>query len=458
MDLSGPELCQHMKTKALKGTLSVPGDKSVSHRALIFSTMLEGTTYVRNCSQAVDCQSTRDCLRALGVKMQEHRSDDGNSLAIKNVTVQSEGLKSLIKPSEILQAGNSGTTIRLMSGLLAGLPFSAVLDGDDSLRRRPMSRITKPLGAMGAQVDFLSRSANGRQEEAKVEPGYAPFSITGGKLTGMTFDLEVASAQVETAVLLAGLQAEGTTTVTLPNAVRDHTARMFQHLGVPAVYHNERSISVTRLTKTIKAKEIEVPADMSSAAFFMVAACLVEGSEILLKDVGMNPGRLLALETLLSMGAAITTENPRQLGFEPVADLRIKHCGRLKGVTISGTEIARGIDEIPILALAGALCQGEFSVSGAEELRHKESDRLKAITENLQAAGADVKVRQDGFIIQGKNGLPGGSLWKTHEDHRLAMTALIANLISKEKLEIEETDSIKISYPSFASDLAQLCQ
>jgi 3-phosphoshikimate 1-carboxyvinyltransferase len=377
----------------------------------------------------------------------------------KNVSVHSEGLSSLKMSSVPLFAGNSGTTIRLLSGLLAGRPFESVLDGDNSLRKRPMKRVTEPLATMGAGIEYLAVAGSGNNGETRPQtPGYAPFSIRGGKLTGQNFYLKVASAQVETAILLAGLQAEGTTTVNLPSAVRDHTRRMFEHLHVPFSQTGDRTMSVKRLTTPPKAKPIYVPADMSSAAFFMVAACLVEASDLLLTDVGMNPGRLLALEVLQSMGAAISIENPRHFGLEPVADLRIKYAGRLKGTSISAKEIARGIDEIPILALAGALCQGEFAVSGAEELRHKESDRLEAITENLQAAGAEILVKQDGFVIQGKSSLAGGSRWKTHEDHRLAMTGLIANLVCQDKLAIEETESVKISYPGFAVDLAHLCQ
>lgn len=442
-----------MKQKPLKGTVSVPGDKSISHRALIFSTLLEGICEVKNCSQAVDCESTAECLSALGVRIDRERE---RGAVTKNVTVHGQGLASLKRPSTTLFAGNSGTTIRLLSGLLAGQPFDSVLDGDKSIRKRPMQRVTKPLAEMGASIEFLS-TGNGHDSGEKLPvTGYAPYSIRGGNLTGRSFDLAVASAQVETAILLAGLQADGATTVNLPAPVRDHTRRMFQYLSVPLVHADERTLSVKRLTTPPKAKRIDVPADMSSAAFFMVAACLVEGSDLLLKDVGMNPGRLLALEVLKSMGAAISIENPRSFGLEPVADIRVKHEGRLKGASIGGAEIARGIDEIPILALAGALCQGEFTVSGAEELRHKESDRLEMITDNLKAAGADLEARQDGFVIRGQASLAGGSQWKTHEDHRLAMTGLIANLICQEKLDIEETDSIKISYPTFAMDLAYL--
>jgi 3-phosphoshikimate 1-carboxyvinyltransferase len=405
--------------------------------------------------------------------MDEQDAQASDSSTSKTIVLKTHGLSALNQPASPLFAGNSGTTIRLLSGLLAGRDFAAILDGDESLRKRPMNRVIEPLEQMGARIEFLKapqahvenlvgadrihpRGHATWPYETSPTKGFAPFRVNGGKLTGRSFDLKIASAQVETALLLAGLQAEGTTTVTLPAPVRDHTRRMFQYLGVPTLYQDERTISVERLLKPPAAKEIQVPADMSSAAFFMVGACLIKDSEIVLKDVGMNPGRLLVLEVLLSMGAAISIENPREFGFEPVADLKVTFTNRLKGTSVGSAEIARGIDEIPILALAGALCKGEFAVHGAEELRHKESDRLEAITENLKAAGAGIKAKQDGFIIEGKDSLPGGSLWKTYGDHRLAMTGLIASLLCEHQLKVEETDSIKISYPSFEVDLAHL--
>lgn len=456
-----------MKSNPLKGSVSLPGDKSISHRALIFSTLLTGPVTIENCSPAEDCQSTAQCLKALGVQI------DGVSLSESLsetktgatgtpphcLTVHAKGMGSLKEPKSTLFAGNSGTTMRLLSGLLAGQNFKTVLDGDESLRGRPMNRVIKPLGEMGAKFEFVAMANNGYATLVPAaQSGYAPFQITGGNLQGKQFNLEIASAQVETSLLLAGLQAEGTTTISLPNPVRDHTNRMFRYLEVPISCPDNLTIAVEKLSKPVNAKTIRVPADMSSAAFFLVAGCLIDGSDILIVGVGMNPGRLLILEVLIAMGASIAIENVREFGYEPVADLRVRFNGQLAGTTVTQENIARGIDEIPILALAGALCQGEFVVSGAQELRYKESDRLKAITENLLAAGAKIKERDDGFIIEGQSRLRGGSLWKTYNDHRLAMTGLIARLVCEEGLEIEETESIKISYPGFIRDLEQLSQ
>jgi 3-phosphoshikimate 1-carboxyvinyltransferase len=431
-----------MKKKVLRGSLTVPGDKSISHRALIFSAIVEGTVEIENCSPAEDCVSSADCLRSLGLEI---------SKASPLMEAKSPGLFALKEPTSQLFAGNSGTTIRLMSGLVAAQPFASVFDGDDSLRKRPMRRVLDPLAQMGASFKFL---ANGHSGEAK--DGCAPFQIDGKPLSGKTFQLKVASAQVQTALLLAGLQAEERTTVVLPGTVRDHTARMFRLLDVPFESPDDLTVSVRKLNKKVAGKRIQVPADISSAAFMLVAAAIAPGSEVVLNNVGINAGRTLIIDVLKQMGADITLENKRDLGYEPVADIRIRGQGRLRGTTISGDTIASGIDEIPIIALAGAFCEGELVVSGAEELRFKESDRLAAIIDNLASAGAKIVGRQDGFVITGQPTLKGGSRWLTHDDHRLAMTGLVANLVCEEPLDLEEKDSVKISYPTFEQDLAIL--
>lgn len=416
------------------GSLTVPGDKSISHRALIFSAFSQGKSRVINCSPAHDVESSADCLRKLGLVIKR----DENGI----YEIESGGIDSLTAPTALLDAGNSGTTIRLMSGLVAGRPFTSSFDGDESLRKRTMKRVFEPLREFGVNV------------KAK-DDTYAPFEITGGNLTGKSFDLKVASAQVEACILLAGLQADGETSVTAPHTVRDHTRRMFEFIGVPFT-QKDKTLSVKRLTKPVDAYELTVPSDISSAAFFMVAAACSPGSDLTLKTVGMNPGRTLIVDILRSMGASVEVENARDLCGEPVADIRIKYAGRLKGISVPPDSIASGIDEIPILAIAGALCEGDFHVSGASELRHKESDRITSLCDNLKSAGVKVEEQPDGFTIQGQKTIPGGSAWLTHLDHRLAMTGLIASEVFAAPLNIDDPTCMSVSYPTFANDLSRL--
>jgi 3-phosphoshikimate 1-carboxyvinyltransferase len=312
------------------------------------------------------------------------------------------------------------------------------------LRSRPMSRVLLPLSQMGAQISY------------EKDQGKPPFNISGSALAGQEFQLEVASAQVETALLLAGLQANGQTTVRLPHIARDHTARMFRFLGVPFRQGADGAISVSKLTEPVAPFELFVPGDISSAAFFMVAASCLPGSDIVLKKIGMNPGRTLVLDVLRDLGADISLENERQLCGEPVADIRVRGGNKLKGGSISADEVAQGVDEIPILALAGCMCEGDFSVRGAAELRHKESDRLALIVENIRAAGGDIDDFEDGFVIHGTGSLKGNSKWSTKLDHRLAMSGLVAQLLCQTPVIVEETESAAISYPSFAQDLKKL--
>lgn len=426
--------CVVQKT-ILKGTLQVPGDKSISHRALIFPVFARGRCKVRRLSPAADCQSTIGCLKALGIKIEQSGADD--------LTIDAPGRKGLQQPQALLDAGNSGTTIRLLSGILAGQAFKSTLDGDHSLRKRPMARVLGLLQEMGATIRYL-------QNENR-----APFEIEGGALHGKTFKLQVASAQVQTALILAGLQAEGHTVVELPALVRDHTERMLKHAGIP-FSQNGLSMQVSQLTEDARPFDITVAGDISSAAFFMVASACLPGSELILTDVGLNPGRTLVLEVLQEMGADITVTNKHLDGGEPVGTITVRGGGRLKGVTIGGDRIAAGIDEIPILALAGSLCQGVFSVRDAGELRVKESDRLKLIAENLRSAGATIHELEDGFDIEGADSLRGGSEWQTEGDHRLAMMGLVANVLLSSPVRIDDTDCISVSYPKFADDFAQV--
>ena len=425
--------------KALQGTIVVPGDKSITHRALIFSCLTTGTTKIEGLSPAHDCLSTVACLRSMGVDI-ELPADTDTPTAIVN----SRGWEGIGSPSGTLDAGNSGTTIRLLSGFVAGRPHEYEFDGDASLRKRPMKRVLNRLAEMGAEVSYF----NGE--------GLAPFRIKGGELTGKTFDLDVASAQVETAILLAGLQAQGKTTVKLPFPARDHTRRMFTYLNIPHDVLDELTTRVQAIDELIPSKDMVVPADISSAAFFMVAAAIIPGSSITLKNVGINPGRTLVLEVLSRMNADIKVIGVNSSSGEPVADIRVRYNGELSSATVTGEEIARGIDEIPILALAGAFSKGELSVSGAEELRHKESDRLALIANNLRGAGAEIDLREDSFTIRGNKVLKGGSKWSTADDHRLAMTGMVARLVCENDLDLEETESPRISYPNFADDLKSL--
>lgn len=425
----------------LIGSLVVPGDKSISHRALIFSAFSQGKSEVLNCSPAHDVISTAECLRRLGLDVIQHEDVEGQT-SNTSFTIESGGIESLRAPTQLLDAGNSGTTIRLMSGLVAGRPFTSRFDGDESLRKRTMKRVFQPLTEMGAQVNAAADA-------------YAPFEIKGGGLKGKDFVLNVASAQVEACILLAGLQADGETSVTAPRTVRDHTRRMFNYIGIP-FKQSERTLGVQRLEKPVKPYRLTVPSDISSAAFFMVAAACIPGSDLTLRSVGINPGRTLIIDVLREMGASIEVLNEEDLCGEPVADIRVRHNGRLSGVSIAEEHIATGIDEIPILAIAGATCQGVLKVSGAEELRHKESDRISALCDNLKAAGVDVDEQQDGFVIRGKTSIAGGSPWKTFLDHRLAMTAIVASHVFEQPLSIDDPECMAVSYPGFATDFSRI--
>ncbi len=427
---------KRLANRRLAGTLRVPGDKSITHRALIFATLASGTCRVSGMSPAEDCASSAECLRALGLTVE--RTD------VDQCDITSSGPSCLKEPGEILYAGNSGTTMRLLSGILAGQPFRVVLDGDGSLRSRPMSRVLDPLTEMGADISYLDRR------------NCAPFAIRGAALVGKQFDLKVASAQVQTAILLAGLQAEGQTIVRLPSVVRDHTMRMFKMLGVPfSLSEDHSTIGVSRLERPVGPFQATVPADISSAAFFMVAAACLPGSDITLTDVGLNPGRDLVIEVLTEMGADITVIPTGEACGEPIGIVRVKG-SELKGTTIGGDRLARGIDEVPALAVAGALCNGIFRIEGGTELRVKESDRITAIVSNLQSAGASVHESEDGFLIEGRQTLAGGATWKTFDDHRMAMSGMIASAVAQEPVDVDNKNCVGVSYPNFAADLARL--
>ncbi|MBX9721880.1 MAG: 3-phosphoshikimate 1-carboxyvinyltransferase, partial [Candidatus Obscuribacterales bacterium] len=409
----------------------------------IFAALSRGVSKVYGLSPAFDCVSSADCLKQVGLSF-ERRSPTGNGHRETALLINSPGLDGLSAPDAPLFAGNSGTSIRLLAGLLAGRPFKSELDGDDSLRRRPMGRVLKPLAQMGAKFTYVDKE------------NYPPFVIDGSHLTGQLFELEQASAQVQTALLLAGLQADGKTTVKVPKQVRDHTARMFRYIGVPFESEGDTVVSVSRLERPVDPYTLDVPADISSAAFFMVAAACIPGSELLLTNVSINPGRDLVVQVLKEMGANIEIVDTKELCGEPVANIFVKGASLDGSTSIDGERLASGIDEIPILALAAALSKGTLTVRDADELKVKESDRLAAIVNNLQAAGADIIQSESGFKLQGKGGLKGGSKWQAFDDHRMAMTGIVAQLAAGNSIEVDNETCVAISYPDFVQDLKRL--
>lgn len=415
----------------LEGEIQIPGDKSISHRAIMLGSIAKGTTKIENFLDGEDCLQTIDIFRKLGVSIKQ----DGT-----NVTIESEGYKAFYEPLEPLYFGNSGTTARLMIGILSSLPFHTVLHGDPFLTVRPMDRVVIPLRKMGAQID-------GRKNGS-----FLPLAIRGKKLQGIEYDIPVKSAQVKSAILLAGLFAEGETTVRELAKTRDHTENMLRAFGADIhVSGNEVSISSK---KELSAVDITVPGDISSAAFFLVAASIVPNSEITLLNVGLNETRTGILDVLDDMGADITLTNKRTSGGEILGDLTVRY-KTLKGTTIAGDIIPRLIDEIPIIALLATQAEGKTIISDAEELRVKETDRISAVVEVLTTLGARIEEKEDGMIIYGKAPLKGGVI-KSYSDHRMAMLGAIASLICTEPVRIDDVTSINISYPNFFEHLGQL--
>lgn len=417
----------------LQGTIRVPGDKSISHRAIMLGAIAEGTTTVDGFLEGEDNLATLRAFRALGVTISEPK---GGHLAIRGV-----GLGGLQAPARELDMGNSGTAMRLMMGLLAGQEFDATLVGDDSLSRRPMERVAKPLREMGAQI-------------ATRHGGRPPVRIEGGHpLQAIHYELPVVSAQVKSAVLLAGLYADGLTTVRESGVSRDHTERMLEAFGVK-VHRDDGRVGVARPT-ALKGCHIEVPGDISSAAFFLVAASICPGSELLIERVGINPTRTGILDILRRMGADITLENPRTLGAEPVADLRVRSA-RLKGIDIPLELVPLAIDEFPVLFVAAACAEGTTRLRGAEELRVKETDRIQAMADGLSALGIANTVLPDGIDIAGNDAetaLQGGVV-DSKGDHRIAMSFAVAALRAAGAVEIHDCQNVATSFPTFVQ-LAQ---
>lgn len=418
--------------RRLAGSVKIPGDKSISHRAAMLGALAEGETRIDNFLEGADCLSTLACLRGLGVEIE---GPDGG-----RVTVRGRGSTALQEPREILDAGNSGTTMRLLLGILAGLPFFSVITGDSSLRGRPMGRVAQPLRAMGAVI-------------AGREGGnLAPLAVQGRPLQGIDFISPVASAQLKSAVLLAGLLARGSTKVTEPHLSRDHTERMLAHFGAP-VRRDGLAVTLAGGSK-LQCRSITVPGDISSAAFFMVAGSIVPETDIILEHTGINPTRSGILDVLQAMGADITLLNPRHAGGEPVADIRVRS-SRLKGTEIKGSLIPRLIDEIPVLAVAAAVAQGETVIRDAAELRIKETDRLTAIREELGRMGAAIEELPDGLLIKGGGRLKGARC-RSRDDHRMAMAAATAGLVAEGETVVVDAECMEVSFPDFPRVLNSL--
>lgn len=415
----------------LTGNLSVPGDKSISHRAIIFGSLARGKTKISNFLNGEDCLMTIKAFQSMGVKI-DHKDD--------NVVIDSEGVTGFKEPLEPIYFGNSGTTARLMLGLLAGLPFHTTVYGDPSLTKRPMDRIRDPLIEMGAKID-------GRNNGSLL-----PIAVRGQSLTGITFKPPVKSAQVKSGVLLAGLLAEGETTVIETTKTRDHTETMLSAFG-GEIAVNGNTVTV-KGNQSLTGTKIEVPGDISSAAFFIVGALLVPGSQITIKNVGLNPTRTGLLDVLNQMGANLKIVETRRIGGEPIGDITVQY-RELNAIEIDGDVIPRMIDEFPILALLATQIEGKTIIRDAEELRHKETDRISSVVNILNTLGAKVKGTDDGMIIEGKSPLIGGEV-NSDGDHRLGMMIAIASLICQENVTLVDPDVINISYPNFFDDLKKL--
>jgi len=419
--------------RRLRGNVRVPGDKSLSHRALLFNALAEGTARVRGSLDGADCRTTLAALRAMGVCI-EATGDD--------LTVHGAGLHGLREPLDVLDCGNSGTTTRLLLGILAGQPFFTALTGDGSLRRRPMGRVTEPLSRMGAR--FL-----GRGNDALL-----PLAVRGGALHGIEYALPVASAQVKSALLLAALFADSPTTLTGRTDSRDHTERMLRAMGAH-ITEQDGAITLTPGAPLV-ARDVDVPGDISSAAFWLVAGAAHPDAEITVTHVGVNPSRTGILDMLHLMGADVTMANVREVSGEPVADLTVRS-SRLRGAEIGGALVPRGIDELVVLAIAATVAEGRTIVRDAAELRAKESDRITTVVEGLRRFGARAEARDDGYVIDGPNALIADAL-ESHDDHRLAMTWAVAALLCPdgEATAIHGAHWADVSYPGFWETLDSL--
>ena len=413
---------------SIKGEIEIAPDKSISHRALMISAVAEGTSRIKNFLKADDCISTMNCLKKLGVDIAEK---DGG------IIVKGRGLK-LKRPSDVLDAGNSGTTVRLLSGILAGQNFTTKIIGDESLSKRPMKRIIEPLEQMGAKI--------------KSNNGCLPVEIEGGNLKPINYESKISSAQVKSCILFAGLYADGITSFTEPEKSRDHTERMLKSFGADVV--SDKNIVSVKGAAKLHSSDVFIPGDISSAAFFMVAAAIVKNSELKIKNVGINPTRTGIVDVLKRMGAKIEIENKREIAGESLADIVVKS-SELKSTNIERSEIPFLIDEIPIIAVAATQAEGITKITGARELRVKETDRLKAISSELKKMGADIQELEDGLIIKGPTKLKGAKV-NSYKDHRIAMSLAIASLVADGQTEITDKDCVNISFPKFFEILKKI--
>jgi 3-phosphoshikimate 1-carboxyvinyltransferase len=421
--------------RRLRGELRVPGDKSITHRAIMLSALADGESRLTGYGRGEDCLNTAGAFRAMGIAVEE---------SPEALRVVGKGLWGLTEPEHPIDCGNSGTGIRLLAGVLAGQDFFSVLTGDASIRRRPMGRVVRPLRAMGAMI------AGRKGGEL------APLAITGRRLQGTAYVSPVASAQIKSAVLLAGLFADGVTSVREPGLSRDHTERMFRFFGCPIESRGGDIAVKGRPALSWRGRDLQIPGDLSAAAFFLVGAAIVPDSELLIRDVGVNPTRTGILEILARMGAAVEVLNARAEAGEPVADLRVRS-SRLRGVAIGSADIPRTIDEFPILCVAAAVADGETVISGAEELRVKESDRITTMATELRMMGVAIQERPDGLVIQGSGGRRlRGTSGTSHGDHRVAMSLAIAGLMAEGPTRIAETDCIETSFPEFERKFLEL--
>ncbi len=424
------------RPERLRGTVQVPGHKSISHRAALLGALANGTSRARRFLASQDCLATLDCLRALGIEWRLIEEEPGST----TLEIRGAGLHGLREPEDVLDCRNSGTTMRIIAGILAGQPFTSVLTGDASLRSRPMDRVIEPLRQMGAQLF----ARNGDR--------CAPLAIRGGKLHGIRYRQPVASAQVKSAILLAGLFAKGETVVEEPGPSRDHTERMLRAMGVDV--RREGPAVAVQPVDALSAIDIDVPGDTSSAAFWIVAAAAHPDADLLLPGVGLNPTRTGLLDALGMMGAAIEVLEERSIGEEPVADLRVRS-SQLTGVEIGGELVLRAMDELPAFAVAACAAHGRTVVHDAGELRVKESDRIATLAVQLRALGAEIEERPDGFVIEGGRPLRGARV-SGGGDHRMTMALAVAGLLADGETEVQDGDAVGVSYPAFWHDLEQI--